>query len=87
MEDTTEDMGDEGELDHQPYDEVVLWELIDIADQAVSDNLCESDEQDSIKGQLDELCEEINTCLINFKNSPKKSHPYYVSKWAMAYKG
>jgi hypothetical protein len=86
LEDSTEDMGDEGELDHKPYDEVVLQKLLDIADKLVSHNLCETDEQDKVKEFLDKLCKEIHKSLTDFENGTEKSFPYYVSKWAMAYK-
>jgi hypothetical protein len=86
LKDSTEDMGDEGELDHKPYDEAVLRELLKIADMVVSQNFCETDEQDKVKALLDELCQKIHKSLTAFKNGTEKSFPYYVSKWAMAYK-
>lgn len=84
-EDKTDDMTDEGELDHLPYDEVVLKELLKIADKAVSKHLCEDDEQDKIKEKLDALCKKIETKLNNFNKNPKTSFPYYVSKWALKF--
>ena len=86
-EDTTDDMDDEGALDHQPYDEVVLWELLDIADQFGVPKICEDEDQSKIKDLLDELCSEIKQKLDAFKVNPKNSHPYYVSLYAMGFEG
>jgi len=84
-EDTTEDMEDEGELDHHPYDEVVLSKLLKIADKAVSSNLCDTKDQNKIQSALDKLCKDIETALNLFKNKPKDSYPYFVSIWAKNY--
>ena len=86
MEDTTDGMSDEGELDHYPYDIVVLKKLRKTADKARSKNLCETNDQDKVKLDLDKLCKEIKTKLNKFKDNPSSSHPYYVSKWAMSFK-
>ena len=85
-EDSTEEMDDEGDLDHHPYDEVILWKLIGIADNAVTAGLCKTQDQTEIKNDLDELCKEIRDCLNDFKNGSEKSYPYYVSEWAMKFK-
>jgi len=78
-EDATENMEDEGELDHKPYDSAVLRELLKISDRVVSANLCDTEEQDKIKPLLDGLCDEIRERLDAFKDNPKNSFPYYVS--------
>ena len=78
-EDSTENMEDEGELDHKPYDSVVLRELLKISDRVVSANLCDTEEQNKIKPLLDELCDEIRKRLDAFKDNPQNSFPYYVS--------
>jgi len=87
MEDATDGMSDEGELDHQPYDIVVLKKLRKIADKARSKKLCDTDEQDKVTLDLDKLCKEIETKLNKFKSNPSSSKQYFVSKWAMAFKG
>ena len=84
-EEQTEDMDDEGELDHEPYDSVVLRKLLKIADKAVSAHLCETNNQDKIKKALDGLCKEIKDGLNAFKDNPDNSKPYYVSKVALDY--
>lgn len=76
---------DEGELDHLPYDEVVLWELLGIADMTVAAHLCEADDQSKVKEALDELCKEIKSKLNAFKDNPSSSHPYYVSRSSLEY--
>jgi len=84
-EDTTEDMDDEGELNHQPYDSVVLRKLLKIADKVVSKNFCETEDQDKVKLLLDELCKQIKKNLNAFGDNPKNSYPYYVSRVALDY--
>ena len=86
-EDTTDGMEDEGELDHQPYDIVVLRDLLRIADQFGVPSICEEEKQDSIKELLDELCDEISSKLNAFADDPSKSYPYYVSLYAMNFEG
>lgn len=86
-EDTTEDMEDEGDLDHQPYDEAVLWALLAIADKFGTPSICEEDKQEKIKDYLDKLYSDIKKKLNNFASNPSKSYPYYVSLYAMKFEG
>ena len=84
-EDATEDMEDEGELDHVPYDMEVIKQLTRLAKKILNADLCEAEDQSKVKDRLDNLCKDIESKLNAFKANPKSSKPFYVSKWAMIF--
>jgi len=83
-ESTTEEMSDEGSLDHEPYDIVVVRRLLEILSELFDENLCEDDNQEEVKSELDDLCQEIKDKLNAFKE-PKSSYPFYVSRAALQF--
>ncbi len=83
-EDSTENMSDEGSLDHQSYDIVVVEKLLEIHDTATKASLCEKKKQKNIKYRLEKLSVEIEEKLKAFSN-PKDSDPYFVSYAALKF--
>lgn len=80
----TENMSDEGSLDHDPYDVVVVRELLRIMNSLRKADLCDDGNQDKVVSELDELCKKIRAKLKAFK-VPKKSKPYFVSQAALKF--
>lgn len=75
---------DEGEINHLPYDKEVIKLLVEICINWYKEEFCQSekDKSEKIKAQLDKVCDTVRDRLNAFKNRPKSSNPYYVSKVA-----
>jgi hypothetical protein len=83
----TEDMNDEGEIDHQPYDVEVIKCLIRLGLEIEEAKFCENKkDKNAIKELLDELSDEIIRDKLNaFKAIPSNSAPFFVSAAALKY--
>lgn len=83
----TEDMDDEGKIDHQPYDIEVIKCLIKLGLKVEQAKICEKNkDKNKIKDYLDKLSDvTIRTKLNNFKKAPPSSKPFYVSAAALKY--
>jgi hypothetical protein len=78
----TEDMADEGKIDHGSYDMEVIKRLFDFMCNVLAAELCEDPEDNSeeVKKRLEEISNvEIRGKLNNFKTNPSESKPFFVS--------
>lgn len=77
-----ENMDDEGEIDHLPYDQEVIKKLIDELDQWDQTDLCQSEDDfsEEAKECMNKISDDIREKLDNFQYGGSK--PFYVSETA-----
>ncbi|WP_224372324.1 AHH domain-containing protein [Hyalangium versicolor] len=83
-----DELEDEGEIPHEPYNKAVIQRLIDEAQILERAGLCEEkdDPKDKVRTIMENISNvEIRDKLKAFAEQPTKSAPYYVSYLALKY--